>query len=349
MRSLLHRTRTLGCPSVRRGSRTLPATLLALAAACGGSTPNANPPQPDSANTAVPKPDATVTPPASRPTLDAAGWARSATLTGTCAPTDTPQGLLTKALYRRSATPAFFDAKAAECLLTTTQCKGLKRCVGLEAAPFDSDEKSRACRGDVVSYQAGDRILRMDCGRVDATCVDGQGCRPIAVSSCSSAQAGTSRCDGDTQRTCNRQGKWNRGLDCSSAGAHCQQSDQGAACVGTGEACDGAIPAGDGFNMLELATACMNDTLTTCVGGKQLDIPCASFGQDFTCQQVGGRFFCGLASECHPEATDASACQAGDQLKLCVAGTVTRTDCNALGFAGCRADTQHCEYELESN
>jgi len=216
-----------------------------------------------------------------------------------------------------------------QCLATVTDgCAGVRACLGL--SDRQSSDACDSCQ-DNVAIVCGDAQVRWDCSKVDGTCQAGR-CTPNGRASCD--QLGfTDHCDAEGRPT-HCDDLLQVGPPCASFGLECREETFSAWCVGTGGAC----PPGDWpyFDVYYTGQSCNGDRLNACVRGGLAELDCALFGDGFTCQSSGGRFFCGIAAECDPE-TYAKSCD-GNTLVFCSAGKLTHVDCTALGFTTCDID-----------
>lgn len=221
----------------------------------------------------------------------------------------------------------------------TNGCDGVFDCYGL--SPLRGNETCESCEGNVaIICEEG---FRWDCGKLDASCQSGT-CVLNNIENCD---------DTDFRSICDTEGRPNdcddyvhKGPVCSERGLQCDESDSSnARCRGTGQSCDSSDDTGY-FDIEPIGYACDGDILTACVNGAMAELDCRPFGVGFSCQQVGGAFFCGTASECDPKSYQAT-CD-GDQLAVCNAGKIERINCIELGFSGCLEDRRsRCEWEFE--
>ena len=126
------------------------------------------------------------------------------------------------------------------------------------------------------------------------------------------------------------------GPDCAAWGLQCGTSPLSgdAACVGAGAACteESASSVSIAYSP---GLGCDGALLRVCPGGREHSLDCSMVASGFSCQSVGGAFFCGLASECDPEGASVQSCD-GTTITLCHAGRIEQINCTELGFTGCQ-------------
>ena len=176
----------------------------------------------------------------------------------------------------------------------------------------------------------GSRTSQRDCSRFGLSCDPAANCIEEGAVACDGLEPPTCTADGELL-FCDDNGM--RHAPCQSLGFSCVDGK----CSGDGAACLGQA-SGEEELVEVLGTACAGATLTACVGGRSVEVDCATYGPDFTCQSLDGNFFCGLAAECVPadnyEAAHPESCD-GNRLSFCNAGRLETLDCRALGFSGC--------------
>jgi len=156
-------------------------------------------------------------------------------------------------------------------------------------------------------------------------------------------------CDASEAPSCTAKGEvqfcgdgFRRKTPCESLGFSCVAGK----CVGEGAAC---TDTSDRLSELvePVGTGCPGSTLQACLGGQTTSVDCATQGPGFSCQAVGGSYFCGLAAECLPSDNfgqkDAPTCD-GTVLSFCSAGRLEHLDCTTLGFTGCDIDPKIGHY-----
>lgn len=272
--------------------------------------------------------------------VDADLLAKAAVVVGSCAPDDGPNGWLNAWLSNVYA-PNELEARlaaAARCLATTGGgCNALRTCAGLsvdQSGPCD-----RACAGNVATECEGNTKYVSDCARVGQVCVNGR-CRPSGAA-CDATTFSPS-CDQGAPKICSS-ALVRGGPKCADFGLSCgvaSTSGGTPTCRGDGPACAGSygpysIDLGGGL-------ACDGARLRACVGGQEAVIDCARIGVGFSCQTLGGAFFCGVAAECNPLTSKGTDACDGASVVLCAAGKAQRIDCKSLGFAGCDASKGIC-------
>jgi hypothetical protein len=218
------------------------------------------------------------------------------------------------------------------CLAAQTDgCAGVDRCLGIHIA-LDGPCETR-CEDGLLEGCDDSLHFTQCCGSLGMQCsADGDACVP---------DAGAAACTSDHEATCVDghpltclNGHLTPGADCAAWGLECGISPLSgeAACVGSGPACSEGSASSYSLPF-ENGLGCSGDTLRICAGGQEHELDCASMAAGFSCQEAGGTFFCGLASECAPSVKDES-CD-GATLRFCHAGKLEAVDCTALGFTGC--------------
>jgi hypothetical protein len=276
--------------------------------------------------------------------------ARAAVVVGSCIPDDGIDRNLAEMWASDVNNARSFDRSVlqAACLASTTcGCGAVTECLGYQVV-LGAFGSSKRCSGStftecVQPASGSGGCFSFECGAV------GLACDPLVVCSAAPALA----CDETTfAPSCDQarrpqlcsSGGGVPGGDCAALGLTCDAGQ----CVGGGAACAGGLLASQG-EVAPAGLGCAGTMLDACVGGKHAPIDCAKRGPGFSCQSVGGHFFCGLAAECvpgnEPFGGDARnvKCE-GNTVVLCNAGRLDRVDCRALGFAGCEVDASKAHY-----
>lgn len=257
---------------------------------------------------------------------------RAGVFVGSCVPDDGIEGNIGH-FYRvgsfRRVDVSCFEGKA-------NGCGAVKDCMGMTADLQGPCEES--CRGG--RYEACDDQLHftmccasmgMECSTESSECVyddDAPTCSPGShMATC---------VDGHPE-TC-LDGHVTPGPDCAAWGMQCGTSPLSgeAVCVGAGPACDEQSSTSAAI-AISPGLGCDGAMLRLCMGGREHSLDCSMVGTGFTCQSFGGASFCGLASECDPDAF-AQSCD-GTSITLCHVGRVEQVSCTELGFTGCQMVT----------
>lgn len=231
----------------------------------------------------------------------------------------------------------------ADCLLDRTDaCDAVEDCLGIRFNPPVSDGCTpRACSADVLTGCDKGFQLFDDCSKVGFVCdPEATACRPPPSPPCD-RETEASACEGGRPRNCGPDGEVT-GVLCSDFGLECRVDGEGtsASCQGTGAPCDARFST-SGVGP-KVGVGCDGNNLRSCNGEREQLVDCAALMPGFSCQEVNGLSFCGLASECEPQ--EPTVCD-GPVLTVCNAGRLDSVDCNALGFFGCGphiADSAAC-------
>jgi len=289
--------------------------------------------------------------PAEHPTLpdptelDAALVARAAVITGSCMPDDGVNRNATHfwSSHRSAARPWYRFATQLDCLAhADCGCDALEACLSWYNGPA-RDTCVPGCQGKVWT-QCNDSTtpaseLTLDCGKLGLDCDDDAGCIDEPNPDCGSLGLGQVQCTSDgRQETCSA-GVLMHTPACDGFGLTCSDG----LCTGDGDACvTDYTQQGDPEQVVFQATACDGDTLVACENEHVARIDCTTEGPGFSCQDVGSKSFCGLASECEP-ADDGlngefEASCSGSVLTFCNAGRIEALDCTTLGFESCEIE-----------
>jgi hypothetical protein len=242
----------------------------------------------------------------------------------------------------------------AECVAQAGQgCEALDTCLGWAIEEAPGCTPGRTCEGSKFNLcgevEGGSTIRwRIDCATIGQPCDPTLFCSEQPSSECD-VRTYESRCTDGRPQSCSgsveldaEPGVLETGPECSSLGLECATVDPyGAVCIGAGEECATSweSPMFEGIS-------CAGDTLEACAKGRRHDLDCTTFGADFSCRNVEGTAFCGLASECVPAnltslgnvlpqgGVPAPTCE-GSAIVFCNAGRLERIDCVELGFSGC--------------
>ena len=274
--------------------------------------------------------------------LDAALVARAAAIVGSCMPDDGVNRNATHfwSSHRSAARPWFRFAAELDCLAhADCGCGAVEECLGFYAGPARGTCEA-GCRGALwtaCEESSGPTIeWTFDCGKLGLDCDDAAGCVDEPTPDCGSLDPGQVRCTSDgRQETCSA-GALRHTPPCDSLGLTCSDD----LCTGDGDECvTDYSQQGSPEQIVLQATGCDGDTLTACENEHLARIDCMTQGPGFSCQSVGGRAFCGLASECEPaddwQNGDFEASCNGSVLTFCNAGRVEQLDCTTLGFESC--------------
>jgi hypothetical protein len=233
--------------------------------------------------------------------------------------------------------------RQAQCLATAGGgCAALRTCLGFDhvhgGPPCPDTGTLATCdgtRATVCGPDGDGGTIRnsWDCATLGLTCDPVALCTAHPSTMCSMDAVGLG-CTSDGRATvCADHATLESGV-CADLGLSCQAGR----CTGDGAACAGGAPGPVGQVYLD-GLACAGTQLKACVGGHEQSFDCARQGPDFGCQNVGGRFFCGLGAECVPSESGEGAlpdsCD-GNAIVFCSAGRIARVDCAALGFTSCR-------------
>ncbi len=177
--------------------------------------------------------------------------------------------------------------------------------------------------------------LRLDSDLLD--CLESAGTDCDAVTTClPGTESGENPCDGRGNDVfcegnllirCFAQAV-DSATDCHAWGLSCSESDDfDPTCLGEGPSC------------IRGDQRCDGDDAVLCIGFREVAFDCSDLVTGRVCTNIDGNVRCGPSEpECDPRVSDATCDE--DQLVFCsAAGTTTRVDCLALGFAGCVTDT----------
>lgn len=231
----------------------------------------------------------------------------------------------------------------ADCLLDRTDgCDAVEDCLGIRFDPPVSEGCTpRTCSGDTLNGCDKGFQLYDDCSKVGFRCdAEATACRPPPHPACDQ-DTEASVCEEGRPRNCDVNGQVT-GVLCSDFGLECTVDREGtfASCSGTGAACDAAFNS-SGVGP-KFGVGCDGIYLRSCNGEKEQLVDCGALMPGFACQEVNGKSFCGLASECEPQ--EPTVCS-DTVLTACNAGRLDTIDCTSLGFFGCGphiADTAAC-------
>jgi hypothetical protein len=319
----------------------------------GGATPDAPLSDVLGPNGCYAEPDPSPAFPASR---DPDLIARAATVVGSCIEDDGITrniGYMWNSVYNQASFSNLFVLQA-ECLAyARCGCRAVEACLGFTLKRSDAGSCD-ACTGSIHTDCGPGYRGTFDCARV------GLECDPLKV--CSDTPA--VRCDPSTfiatcddatgsPLVCLQKGSVSTVAHltpCGTAGLACRDGR----CQGTGDACSGGMASPEGDLRFD-GLGCVGDDLDACVGGRKTRFDCSGLGPGFSCQDVGARYFCGLASECAPapqgpvltvtatSRIDDETCD-GATVVICNAGRVDRIDCTSLGFTGCEVNKANHTY-----
>lgn len=219
-----------------------------------------------------------------------------------------------------------------ECFKGANNCADIDACLSIERLENVPPEECDTCDGNKYT-KCAPTPFRFDCTTLGATCMDGQGCKETLKNRCGSASCGDNEtailCEDDASLT----------FKCGDFGLTC--GDDISVCHGTGNTCDN-----HSLNFIvdytEGGIRCDGDnSLVSCIGGKEATFDCATVAPGFSCQRVDGHSFCGQAAECKANAI--ATCD-GDAINFCQAGKNVSVDCRTLGFTTCVDGAKpHCE------
>ncbi len=231
-----------------------------------------------------------------------------------------------------------------ECLANvTTGCDGLYDCFGpvVDLPP----ERCNSCDGDasIVCGPEGE-IRTLDCAAVGWTCIEGAGgCKPPGTEPCDSASSPPS-CENGRPTECGGGSTeyLELGPACAPLGLQCEEGGgvfgMGPTCAGSGAECllpDSNHGAYWYWSVAYEGTSCSGNILNGCMGGAEGSIDCRHLGENFSCQEFNGNFFCGNASECD-YGNHVKTCTDG-VVEFCSAGKLASVACPSLGFTQCGA------------
>ena len=276
--------------------------------------------------------------------------ARAAVVIGSCVNGLNDDGIGRNAghLWSTNLTTAAWESRLmvqADCLANARcGCEGLTRCVGYALSPKGPDCKP-GCAGGVFT-SCGPPALdpptgfaeSIDCGAVGLDCDDSFACVSAPVVACGPTFAARCNADGAPEYCSGTQVR--RIPACATLGLTCQKGE----CTGSGAACVNTSQSTASTDMQSIdGVACNGGALGGCFNGLAASLDCAALGPGFGCQSAGGRFFCGLASECEPASEFTSSVTypdtcSGSVLNFCNAGRIEHIDCATLGFKDCKID-----------
>jgi hypothetical protein len=270
--------------------------------------------------------------------------ARAAVMLGSCWPDDGVNRNLNN-LWHAPDIPQFWGrvVQSADCLARArTGCRALTECTGYTTVLGASDCVD-GCQGDVFTECYTSAHVSIDCHKLGLHCDPLAVCTPSPAAACDENTFVPS-CAADAQPlTCSRDFV-QHGPDCAALGLACSKG----VCQGSGPACRAPAPGGQ-YSVEYPATGCAGDILQACVGGGQHPFDCTKLGPGFSCRDVAGSFFCGLAAECvpgnHPTYDDQDGTGlgcSGTTLIFCNAGRLDHVDCRDLGFTGCDDKAKQC-------
>jgi hypothetical protein len=218
------------------------------------------------------------------------------------------------------------DNQQARCVAHARKdCLGAARCLGTTLSlgrSCNPDEYS--CDGSKQVMCTGAATTYLDCAQLvqagGPTCVMGTSGRPMCgVGSCSASEI---TCEGDVLTQCMAQeGVRLIAMDCAAKGMTCGTVASSPTCVGTGPACDPALP------------RCEGTTVVSCLGGQEATEDCAAHLAEGTCVVNDSGAKCVLGSECDPFQT-AETC-VDDTVTFCAAGVQRTAKCGDFGFGPC--------------
>ncbi len=270
---------------------------------------------------------------------------KAAAMMATCVPDDDARQTIASLYYHLDAVPAY-DAAVMLCVANKASegCAAVETCLGARVEVVHT-ECDMSCDGTVLVECDDNLKFSVDCAKSGRVCVESGGevsCRASATNTACDWETFEPRCDGGAPVYCSS-GLETKGPICADHGTECRVDDGfGAACVGTGAACDAGVFSSSKIRF-DQGLRCDGDVLTACVSGGEATRDCAALADGLTCVTKGGESFCGLADECLPTgdlATD-SHCD-GDELFVCNLGRADAIDCTALGFDGCDATYGVC-------
>lgn len=269
--------------------------------------------------------------------------ARAATVYGSCGIQDDGiernlafmwnEDLETDLFYYRTA-------RQAACLANARcGCRALEACLEFDLKLGDA-RGCQPCAGSVATFCEDAKYWgTVDCAKVGLTCDARAICGPAGAMACDTPTFVPSCDTKGRPQVCVRKavgGEVLTGLECAKLGLTCAAGR----CVGTGATCPfSPFPQPDGVTTLE-GLGCIGADLDACIAGQHATVRCADRGPGFACQTFGGRYFCGLASECAPPMERSSLialvgqCE-GNSVVICNAGRIDKIDCTTLGFTGC--------------
>ena len=239
--------------------------------------------------------------------------------------------------------------RQASCLANARcGCRAVQACLGFSLSLGDAGS-CEACSGTVAKICGSGYWGTIDCGRLGLICDPVAVCAPSPAASCDMTTF-VATCDAiGRPQVCRNQGNGGAvftGPDCAKLGLACAAGR----CAGTGVTgmCSAPIGQASGGIAIEGA-ACIGTDLDACVAGRHATIRCADRGPGFACQSFGGRFFCGLASECVPPSEGPALLEPvgqceGNTVVICNAGRIDKIDCTTLGFTGCEFDKSQGKY-----
>jgi len=282
--------------------------------------------------------------------FDPSVLARVAVVIGSCVNGANDDGIGRNAahLWSSNLSPATWQTRLmaqADCLAAADcGCGAIDRCAGYALKPLTPDCKS-GCNGSVFTacgpglydpptgYSEG-----VDCAAVGLACDSASECVVGPVVACSSTM--TPDCNADGAPEYCLASAVRHTPACSTLGLTCQNGE----CTGSGASCvnQSSGPASTDEQAID-GIACSGSALQACFGGHSETIDCGTIGPGFSCQSAGGKFFCGLASECEPASEFAGSVTfpdtcTGSTLSFCNAGRIEHIDCVALGFSRCQTD-----------
>ena len=279
-------------------------------------------------------------------TLDPDAIARAAVVLGSCGPDDRPTG------YASSLYEARVEAKRRDrCLLNAVPCLashggGCDAVVDCLATEIDLlGPCAPACNGTVAVGCDDQLRFRQDCAKWGATCSAGECEDSAPATPACSHSSFQSRCDNGAPVICSGDFEESGPRCADYQGLECADTGYGVmACVGTGSQCQPAMT--NSMNIIvDDGLACVGTSLDACVNGKRHVLDCNALMPGLTCQTVSGEqppAFCGIASECVPEAEYWKETCDGDSVVFCNAGRIEKVDCKSLGFSGCLAGKGVC-------
>jgi len=201
----------------------------------------------------------------------------------------------------------FYGALPAECALAAGECGAAVACFGAGSAPIACPGgRTTRCEGEVV--RGCDASLQLEVARDCAA--EGLSCRTNDFGDAHCAMADTcerSTCDGDVLVQCF--GALPLPHDCGTG--VCVETEDGAACAGEGETCEGFV------------FRCDDDVATSCVSGRIHREQCAPGA----CRTDDGAR-CVSTDECTPRCEDGAVIR-------CIDGVVERFACDQWGFTEC--------------
>jgi hypothetical protein len=206
-----------------------------------------------------------------------------------------------------------------------------KDCVGAAACLGTTISLSRGCETDEYSCDGSKQVMcygaattYLDCGELPQaggpTCVMGSTGRPMCgIGSCTETET---TCEGDLLTQClANEGVRIVATDCGAKGMTCGTVASVATCIGTGPACETALPHCDGA------------LVVSCLGGQEATADCAGQLVDGICVdgEIGAR--CLLGSEC--DAYQSPETCVDDTVTFCAAGVQRTAKCSDFGFGPC--------------